>query len=238
MTEIRLHKYLALCGIGSRRKCERYIEEGRIKVDNKIIRDQGVKIDPDVSEIIFDGKIVKIQQKCWVMINKPPKYICSSNDPGNRPSFLDLIPSNLGRLYTVGRLDYMSEGLLIVTNDGDLAYKISHPSFEVKKVYEVYTVERLTDNDLKKMENGIKIDKERLRLLEIKEKKIKGKHFCYIITIAEGRYRHLRRMFAALNIHLIKLKRIRIGPLKLGDLKRGEWRFLNDDEIDKLKNIM
>jgi len=237
MSEIRLQKYLALCGIGSRRKCEKYIEQRRIAVDGKIIVEQGVKIDPDINKITIDGNKVKIQKKHWIMLNKPPKYICSSDDPENRQSFLDLLPNNLGRLYTIGRLDFMSEGLLIVTNDGNLSYRLSHPSFEVKKVYEVHTVEKLSDKDLKKMERGIICDGEKLKVLKIHEKRIKGKHFCYIITLTEGRFRHIRRMFAALNIHLKKLKRIRIGPLKLGELKTGEWRFLEKDEIESLKNI-
>ena len=163
MSEIRLHKFLATCGIGSRRKCEKYIEQGRIAVDGKIITEQGVKIDPNVNKITFNGESVVIEKKCFIMLNKPPKYICSSDDPGKRKSFLDLLPNNLGRLYTIGRLDFMSEGLLIVTNDGDLSYKISHPSFEVKKVYEVHTLEKLSDKDRKAKPKEKKLVKKRKR---------------------------------------------------------------------------
>jgi 23S rRNA pseudouridine2605 synthase len=238
MVKIRLQKYLASCGIGSRRTCERYIAEGKIKVDNDIITDQGIQIDPEINQIYFDGDKVQPEKKYWLMLNKPTHYICSSNDPQGRSSYLELIPSSFGRLYSVGRLDFMSEGLLLVTNDGDLAFKLSHPRYEIPKTYEVHTVEQITEKHILQMRKGISCDKELLKILDIHMKSIKKKHFCYIITLGEGRHRHIRRMLNAFKIHIILLKRISHGPLKLGSLQKGKWRHLNREEIILLHEIV
>lgn len=237
MTLIRLQKFLASCGIGSRRKCEQYISEGRIRVDGQILKEQGMKIDPDVNVITFDGRKVEIQKKSWIMLNKPPMYICSTQDPSGKPSFLELIPNNLGRLYAVGRLDYMSEGLLLVTNDGDVAYKLTHPRYEIKKVYELRTVEKLTLNQISQMLKGVKSENEILRVLKINDE-CENKNYSYIITLGEGKNRHIRRMMAELGVHIVYLKRIAIGPIKLGDIEKGEWRFLKQKEIEDLKSAV
>jgi len=237
MTLIRLQKFLASCGVGSRRKCEQYISEGRIRVDGQIVKELGMKIDPDMNIVTFDGRKVEIQKKSWIMLNKPPMYICSTRDPSGKPSFLELIPNNLGRLYAVGRLDYMSEGLLLVTNDGDIAYKLTHPRYEIKKVYELRTVEKLTLNQISQMLKGVKSENEILRVLKIKEE-CENKNYSYIITLGEGKNRHIRRMMAELGVHIVYLKRIAIGPIKLGDIKQGEWRFLKQNEIEDLKSAV
>ena len=234
MALIRLQKYLASCGIASRRKCEKYISEGRITVDGKTVKEQGIKIDPDINIVTFDGKKVETEKKCWIILNKPPKYICSTQDPSGKPSFLELIPNNLGRIYAVGRLDYMSEGLLLVTNDGDIAYKLAHPKFEIQKVYELKTFEKLTPEQINQMLKGIKSEKEILRINKIEEIR-KVNNYCYLITLGEGKNRHIRRMMAELGIHILTLKRVALGSLEIGALKKGEWRFLTNKEIDLLK---
>ena len=234
---IRLQKYLASCGIASRRKCEQYISEGRVTVDGHIVKEQGLKIDPDINIVSFDGRNVKTEKKYWIMLNKPPKYICSNQDPSGKPSFLELIPDNLGRMYAVGRLDYMSEGLLLVTNDGQIAYRLSHPKYEIQRVYEVKTVEKLTPEKISQMLKGVKSKNEILRILKIDENS-KVKEHSYLITLEEGKNRHIRRMMAELGIHIIYLKRIALGPIKLGRIKQGEWRFLTHNEIEKFKNAV
>jgi len=238
MTLIRLQKFLASCGIGSRRKCEQYISEGRIRLDGQIVKEQGMKIDPDANVITFDGRKVEIQKKSWIMLNKPPMYICSTRDPSGKPSFLELIPNNLGRLYAVGRLDYMSEGLLLVTNDGGIAYKLTHPRYEIKKVYEVRTLDKLTQAQMRQMCEGIESKNEILKVLNIKEINENEDKKIYEITLGEGKNRHIRRMMAELGVHIVYLKRIAIGPIKLGDIKKGEWRFLKQNEIKDLKKAV
>ena len=141
--EIRLQKYLADCGIASRRTCEKYIQQGKIIVNNTVIKELGTKINPVKDTVFFENSIVNPQKKNWIMLNKPPKVICSSLDPKKRSSFLHLLPIDIGRVFAVGRLDYMSEGLLLITNDGKLANKIIHPRYEIKKKYEVKTDQKL-----------------------------------------------------------------------------------------------
>ena len=239
MTEMRLQKYLAACGIGSRRTCETYITQGRVAIDGGTVTELGTKIDPEINTVTFDGKeVILSQEHYWIMMNKPPKYICSLKDPQHRPSCLDLLPQNLGRIYPVGRLDFMSEGLLLVTNDGELAHKVAHPRYEIKKTYEVQTFEPLTQEQMHQMEQGIDCKGEQLRVLSITQNKKDRNHPSYLISLGEGRHRHIRRMLAALHIHIVMLKRISIGPLHLGGLKKGEWRFLTHKELEALRQAV
>ena len=237
MEKIRLQKYLAACGIGSRRSCEKYIQQGKIMVNGIVIIKLGTKINPNKDKIYFNHKLLLPVTKKWIMVNKPPKIICSSNDPKKKSSFLNLLPEDIGRVFAVGRLDYMSEGLLLVTNDGDLANKIAHPRYEIKKKYEVKTIEKITDDKKDQMKTGIYHKNETLKVLEIKQKKLNTKDNCYEITIAEGKNRHIRRMLSILDIHIISLKRIQIGSLELGNLKRGRWRYLTDEEVKDLSHL-
>lgn len=232
---IRLQKFLADCGIGSRRACEKFITDGLVTVDGEVVKELGVKVNPDNAKVTYLGKEVLKERKIWIMLNKPPLYICSSDDPDNRPSFHELLPRNIGRVYNVGRLDYMSEGLLLVTNDGDLANRLMHPRYEVHKTYEVQTVEKLTDEDLEKMRKGIRDNGEMLPVLSIERVNIQKGYPTYEIVLGEGRNRHIRRMLASLEIHLVSLKRIATGPIKLGNLQSGKWRELTDQEVRDLR---
>lgn len=233
--EVRLQKYLADCGIGSRRGCEKYITEGLVTVNGETVTELGVKVDPATAKVTFRGQPVSTEKKIWLMLNKPPLYICSSEDPENRPSFHELLPQNIGRVYNVGRLDYMSEGLLLVTNDGELANRLMHPRYEVHKTYEVQTVEKMTDDDLEKMRKGIRDQGEMLPVLSIERVRIQKGYPTYEIVLGEGRNRHIRRMLAALDIHLVSLKRIAVGPIELGELPSGKWRELSDREVSDLR---
>ncbi|OYT29336.1 pseudouridine synthase [Thermoplasmatales archaeon ex4572_165] len=233
--KVRLQKYLAQCGLGSRRTCESYIEKGRIKVDDVTIKEQGTQIDPNIQTIKFDEMIVTPKQKIWIFLNKPPEYICSSKDPKKRKTFLDLLPKEIERVFCIGRLDYMSEGLLIITNDGDAANKIIHPRYEIKKIYEVTTYEPLTKKQMEHMEQGIKLKEEILKVMKIKKNNMKNQHYCYEIILTEGKTRHIRRMLAELNIHIVSLKRTQIGPILLGSINPGEWRYATKKELQKIE---
>lgn len=236
--KIRLQTYLASCGIGSRRTCESYIDEKRIAVDGIIIKEQGLKIDPQKQKITFDGKNITPQKKQWILLNKPPKYICSSKDQGDKQSFLRLLPKEIERVFAVGRLDYLSEGLLLVTNDGTLANKIIHPRYEIKKKYQIITKQQITNDQQKLMLQGIQSNNELLKILAIKEmKKPNESKYCYEIILGEGRNRHIRRMLSELSIPLSTLKRIQIGPISLGLLKKGEWRYLTSEEMEQLHKL-
>ena len=234
---MRLQRYLAICGIGSRRKCEEFIKEGRVKIDGKVIKELGIKIEPEKNIILFDNKTVKPEEKIWLILNKPPMYICSSNDPENRPSYLDLIPQNFGRLQTVDRLEYMSEGLLLVTNDGELSYKITHPKYGIKKIYEIETLKEFTNKKIKLLKKGIRSNNETLKIVDIKQQ-FNLKDPCYIITLGEGTYKHIRRMMKEINMSIKSLKRISIGPIEIGNLKKGQYRELTKEEISNLKNLV
>jgi 23S rRNA pseudouridine2605 synthase len=234
---MRLQRYLATCGIGSRKKCEEYIKQGRVKIDGKVIKELGIKIEPEKNIILFDNNAVKPEEKIWLILNKPPMYICSSNDPENRSSYLDLIPQDLGRFQTVDRLDYMSEGLLLITNDGELSYKITHPKYGIKKTYEVETLKELTNKKISLLRKGIRSNNELLKIIDIKQQ-FNSKNPCYTITLGGGTFKHIRRMMEEINIPIKSLKRISIGPIEIGNLKKGQYRELNKEEISNLKNLM
>lgn len=232
---VRLQKYLADCGIGSRRGCERFITEGLVTVDGKTVMELGAKVDPATATVTFDGKPVKTEKKMWLMLNKPPHYICSAYDPDERPSYIELLPENIGRVYNVGRLDYMSEGLLLVTNDGELANRLMHPRYEVHKTYVIQTVEKMTDDDLAEMREGIRDEGEKLPVLSVERMNVGEGYPTYEIVLGEGRNRHIRRILAHLDIHLISLTRTATGTLELGDLPTGKWRELTDREVNELR---
>lgn len=195
----------------------------------------GFKVDPATAKVTFQGTPVQAERKIWLMLNKPPLYICSADDPDERPSFHELLPQNIGRVYNVGRLDYMSEGLLLVTNDGELANRLMHPRYEIHKTYEVQTVEKLTDDDLDKMRQGIRDEGEKLPVLSVERVRVQKGYPTYEIVLGEGRNRHIRRILAALDVHLVSLTRTATGPLELGDLPRGKWRELTEREVNDLR---
>jgi len=237
MTKIRLQKYLATCNIGSRRTCETFITMGRICVDGVVITELGVKIDPEKEEVTFDGELMRPDGKKWILLNKPPQYLCTMKDAKNRALFLDLLPNDIGRLYPVGRLDYMSQGLLLVTNDGNLANKIAHPRYEIEKTYEVTTTRPINAEHIDKMRNGIHDKNELLTIQSISLIKKEEKKNTYRIILKEGRYRHIRRILKSLQIPIVRLKRTQIGPIVLGNIPLGKWRYLTKNEIELLRSV-
>lgn len=228
---IRLQKILTQSGISSRRKAERYILEGRVSVDGKIVRTLGEKTNPASQRICFDGKPVFFEKKVYILLNKPKGYICTSRDTHNRLIVLDLIKGVKERVFTVGRLDKDTEGLLLLTNDGEFANRLMHPSFRIEKTYKVGLNKKLLPEDIKKLEKGVILESKRTAPCKIKV----SKHPVEIyITIHEGRKRQVRKMFDVVGYRVINLKRIKFGPLTLGNLKQGEYRHLSGQEVGKL----
>lgn len=235
-TSTRLHKYLAHCGVASRRACETLIEQGRVSVDGQVVTQQGVCIDPAVNRIEVDGRPVAREQAVHILLNKPRDYVCTMHDPQGRATYRDLLQGIDARVYSVGRLDQDSEGLLILTNDGELAHELAHPRHHVEKIYRVWADGALSAEQIARMTGeGVMSDGERLQAAEISELRESGAGVQYRVVLREGRNRQIRRMFAAFSLRVIRLQRVGIGPLRLGALRPGEWRHLSPGEVDGLR---
>ena len=235
MPEIRLQKFLADCGLGSRRFCETLITAGRVSIDGKTITELGTKIDPEMQKVVCNGKAVAKEASVTLLLNKPPKVICTSDDPQGRTTVLDLLDDLPERVYTVGRLDFMSEGLIMVTNDGDLAHALMHPRYHIEKVYKVWIDKPIGYHQLQKMKRGIPNRGETLRVLDIDEGQHTRAGVEYTITLGEGKNRHIRRLMEYFDKKVFRLMRISIGPIRLDDIKPGEWRRAKPAELKILR---
>lgn len=235
MTE-RLQKIIAQRGVCSRRKAEELILAGRVRV-NGIVAKLGESADPDVDRIELDGaSLPSIDEKVYIMLNKPRGYVTTLSDEKGRPNVSQLVDIGV-RIYPVGRLDMDSEGLLIMTNDGDLADRLMHPRGEVRKTYEVWATGYMAGSE-KLLERPITLDGYTIRPPKVELLDSRGDKGHFLITIHEGRNRQVRRMCQAAGMQVMRLRRISEGSLKLGDLKKGCWRHLTPDEIQFLKNKM
>lgn len=237
MGEMRLQKFLAISGVASRRKAEELIALGRVEIDGRIAAVPGVKVDEN-SIVMVDGKIVTVEdEKVYIMLNKPEGYISSAKDQFSRKTALDLVQGVKQRIYPVGRLDYDTSGLLLLTNDGDFTYKLTHPKHDVKKVY-IAELDGIPDEaDIKRFSEGLEIDgyaTSRAELTIIGNEKHTS---AARIILHEGRNRQIKKMCTAIGHPVLKLKRVMIGGLQLGDLAEGEWRRLDDCEISNLLNV-
>lgn len=235
---MRLQKYMALCGVASRRKAEELILEGVVKVNNKVIKELGVTIDPDKDIIkVNDKRIVAESRKVYIMLNKPVGFVTTLKDEKDRRIVTDLIEGVKERIYPVGRLDADTTGLLILTNDGDLAYKLTHPSNEVMKRY-IAIVEGVPNKwELEKFRSGLIIDGKPTAEAFIKIAKRYEDESILDIAIHEGRNRQVKKMCESINHPVKKLKRISIGNLELGGLNLGNWRYLEESEVEYLKKL-
>ena len=220
--------------MGSRRACEGIIESGRVTVDGRRVVQQGVLIDPRTQRVRVDGRRVTPERKIYLLFNKPRRVICSTGDPRGRPTVMDYLPGIPRRVYTVGRLDWDSEGLLLVTNDGHFAQRLAHPRHHVPKSYHVWVDGELTRGDESRLVRGVTSRGETLRAVSVARVRKGGRKTVYEIVLSEGRNRQVRRMFDALGRHVVRLKRMRIGPLTLGRLPAGAWRHLTEREIGTL----
>jgi len=237
--EIRLQKYLADAGVASRRKSEVLIAKGRISVNGQIITQPGTKISPEKDTVVLDGKVIRANIKLvYIMLHKPEGFITSVSDPHNRPVVLDLVKDISVRLFPVGRLDYDSSGLLLLTNDGKLAQKLTHPSHSIPKTYIARLQGIPSKEGMQTFKRGIVIDdgpKTAPAQIKILDKKPPG--CAASITICEGRNRQIRKMCEAIGCPVLQLKRISIGPLKLGSLSRGQFRHLTKAELEQLRSV-
>lgn len=228
---LRLQKILTQAGISSRRKAEQYILEGKVSVDGKIIKTLGVKADPFRNRICFEGKPIQLERKVYILLNKPKGYICTSKDTHNRPTVFNLIKGVKEKIFTIGRLDKDTEGLLLLTNDGEFANRLMHPSFKIDKTYEVRLNKKLLPNCLRELEKGIFLDGKKTAPCKIKISKSPRK---IQMIIYEGRKRQIKKMFEALAYKAINLKRIKFGSIRLGNIKKGRFRHLNNSEVRRL----
>jgi len=233
----RLNKLLAHAGVGSRRHCDEMITAGRVRVNDTIINDLGAKVDPEKVTLFVDDHPVRVERLVYWVVNKPRGYLCTNQDPDNRPRAIDLISHVEQRVYTVGRLDEESEGLLLLTNDGDLAHKLMHPRFEVTKTYNVLVAGRPNDEDLRQLMQGVFLAEGRVKAKSVKRMKRQGDSTWLRVILCEGKNREIRRMLAKLNHKVMRLQRIAIGPIQLDRLPKGKSRKLSLLEIEGLKKV-
>jgi len=230
---LRLQKFLAAAGIASRRKCEDLIKKKLISLNGKVIDQVGIKININKDLVLYKNKRVEIQKKIYLILNKPVGYITSLKDNFNRPCVIDLIKISK-RIFPVGRLDYNTSGLLILTNDGEFANKIMHPKNKIKKIYIAEINSVPSAKELKFISSGIYINNKKTHPAEIKIIKQDFNSCVLKIKIHEGMNRQIRKMFEAINYRVIKLTRIAIGKLKLDNLSVGKYKFLSEQEIMNL----
>ncbi len=236
---MRINKFIASTGVASRRKAEEMIKEGRISVNGKLVTELGIQIDENIDLVYLDGIEINIkdEKKIYILLNKPEGYITTTNDQFGRKSVVDLITKVKERIYPVGRLDYETSGLLLMTNDGDLTYRITHPKYEIDKVYIASVKGIPTEEEIKKFEGGLEIEHyitSRASLDVIKIDREKNYAVCKV-TIHEGHNRQVRKMFEKIDHPVMNLKRVQLGNLNLGDLKPGQYRYLTDKEVNYLK---
>lgn len=234
----RLQKFLANQGVASRRKAEELILQGKVKVNGKVVQELGTKIDPKKDKIEFEGKQVNRDiKKVYVLLNKPIDYVTTVKDQFSRNAVVDLVKGAGDNLLPVGRLDMYTSGALILTNDGDFIYHVTHPKHEVEKTYTVTLRGKLTNEDVENLRNGVTIDEEyltkpaKVKILKIDEEKNISR---LEIIIHEGKNRQVRKMCEAVGKKVVALHRSKIGNIGVKDLKIGEWRYLTKREIDML----
>lgn len=232
----RLQKYLANCGVDSRRKCEELILQGKVTVNGEVVKELGRKITPNIDEVKFEGKLVQNNKNMiYILLNKPIGYVTTAKDQFNRDTVLDLIKIR-ERIIPVGRLDMYTSGALILTNDGDFVYKVTHPKHEITKTYTVTLKGKIEEEAIEKLRQGVEIEDyttrpAKVRILKIDEEKNLSR---LEITIHEGKNRQVRKMCEAVGSKVLALHRSKIGEIGVKDLKIGNWRYLKDYEVKNL----
>lgn len=233
---MRLQKFIAECGIASRRNAEKIIESGRVYVNGELVDYMGCVIDPDRDVVEIDGRVIEPEgKKYYIMLNKPKNYVTTVSDDLGRPTVMQLVSDINARIYPVGRLDFDTTGLLIMTNDGEFANILTHPSHVVNKAYIARIDKPLDENQLDRLRSGIELDGVMTAPAKAENIKRPQKGFEVKITIHEGKNRQVRRMLDAVGVNVMSLKRISVGSVTLGNLPEGKWRKLSDAEINKLR---
>jgi len=233
-TAERLQKILASAGFGSRRQCEELILAGRVDVDRQTVTELGARADLDTQEIRVDGAPLPQPRRVYFMVNKPTGVVSTNSDPSGRPRVIDLVNYE-GRLFTVGRLDMSSEGLILVTNDGELANRLTHPRYGVEKTYQVEVAGTLDRKELEKLRRGVHLAEGFAKVVGVKVLRQYKQSTMLEIVLNEGRNREIRRLLARVGHKVQRLKRVAMGPLRMADLPSGAVRMLERDELRKLK---
>jgi len=233
----RLQKILSQAGVASRRAAEQLMVAGRVRVNGIVVKELGSKADAQSDEIRVDGRLIRAEsEKVYLMLHKPPGYVTTLHDPEGRPTVADLVVGVGERVYPVGRLDYDSEGLLILTNDGDFSQKVQHPRYQIPKTYRVKVRGTMTAPELRSLERGLDVDGELFRPAQVREEKENRGSTWFLLSIAEGRNRIIRRAFQALGHPVARLIRLKIGEVALGSLSSGEYRHLTKREVESLRS--
>lgn len=237
---MRINKYIASCGIASRRKAEELIVENRVKVNGKIVNELSFQINEAEDKVEVDGKVIGLEEELvYIMLNKPEGYVTTVKDQFDRKSVIDLVKGVGARVYPIGRLDYETSGLLLLTNDGDLTYKLTHPKHEVDKTY-VATVKGIpNESEINNFEKGLYIEDYKTAPAKIKivKKNIEKNYAVCEIKIHEGRNRQVRKMCRAINHPVMNLRRKAMGKIVLKDVEIGQYRYLTNDEVNYLKKL-
>ena len=236
--KIRLNRFLALCGLGSRRKCDELIASGVVRVNGEIVSEMGARIDPENDVVEFQNdKVQPDQEHLYILLNKPLRTVTTVSNEKKRKTVLDLINIDR-RIFPVGRLDFNTTGVLLLTTDGKLAYQLSHPKFQVGKKYRVLLNKRIRPVDLYHFRNGLLLDEKKTAPCKAEEIRIIDNASYMEVELHEGRNRQIRRMFDTLGYHVSKLHRIEFAGLRTDNLKPGEWRILSQGEIRNLKKLL
>ena len=229
---VRINRYLAQCGVASRRRAEELVRQGRVRVNGEVVTGLGMRVTPGVDVVEVDGRVVlPPETTVVVLLNKPRGTVTTAHDERGRPTVVELVDLPQ-RLFPVGRLDIDTEGALLLTNDGDLAFRLTHPRFGVEKVYHAHLDRPISSADLEHLQRGVMIDTGltlpcRARTLDDPRR--------VEVILHEGKKRQVRKMFRALGYQVVELRRVAIGPIRLGDLPRGKWRLLTPEEVDRLR---
>ena len=237
---MRLNKYLALCGVASRRKCDEIIQKGEVAVNGTVVTEMGYIVNEKKDKVFFNGNAVCLPSEYeYYKLNKPKGVVTTALDPFNRKTVLDLVQVET-RIFPVGRLDYDTEGLLLLTNDGEIANFLTHPKNQIEKTYIVRIEGQIKESELAVLRNGVVIDgekfgKSKIKVLAYDSSKNETR---LEVKIYEGKNKEVRRMFGAIGKTIVLLKRVSVGEIKLGNLKRGEFRKLNKDEISYLNSLL
>ena len=236
---MRLQKYMAMCGVAARRKCEEMIAAGRVTVNGRVIAEMGTQVE-EQDEVLVDGvRITPEEEKRYVLYHKPAGEVTTVSDEKGRETVMDRFRDFPVRLYPVGRLDYDSEGLLLLTNDGALAQRLTHPSCEVDKVYLARVTGNPSNETIDRLRRGVYMEGDERRTYPADVRVVRDESLFsdILVTIHEGRNRQVRRMFDAVGHKVLLLRRVRFGPLELGNLRRGEWRELTAQEVEQLHRL-
>ena len=233
---VRLQKYIAMCGKASRRGAEQMITDGRVRVNGERVVQLGTKVEIGADTVAVDGvELTAVKKKYYIMLNKPAGYLSTVSDDFDRPTVIDLLSEEIKtRIFPVGRLDYETEGLLLMTNDGDFAYRVTHPKFELGKTYVATVGAGLTIAGLNKLRRGVRLEEFKTSPAEVELLNSDANKAVVKLTIHEGKNRQVRRMFEAIGCRVLDLKRISIGRVELGNLPEGRWRYLTSHEISYL----